>query len=302
MVDRSMKGLFPILAMPFDARGRIDVEDLQREVDFAIGAGAEGLGIALASEIMKLSEGERDLATKTVVDQVGSRVPVVVNSGAPGTDLAVQYSRRAEELGANAVMVTPPVAALPSGELVREYYRHVSDSVDVPIFIQDTDTAPVPPVLAAQIARESENACYLKAETPPTPVRVGQAVEAGAGSLIVFGGAGGGFLLEEMQRGAVGTMPHCALPDVFGRIIDLFNAGKSDDAEQEFNRYASFFRLLGGGSGPSPFHVVKEVLRLRGVFKAAYARHPAVPPDESTYREVRRIAEGLALDEGTPPL
>ena len=98
MVDRSMRGVYPILSMPFDEKGRIDVEDLQREVEFAIAAGVHGVGIAMASEIVKLSEAERDLAARTVVDQVRGRVRVVVNAGAPGTDLAIQYSRRAEEL------------------------------------------------------------------------------------------------------------------------------------------------------------------------------------------------------------
>jgi len=110
-----MKGVYPILAMPFDEQSRIDVEDLQREVDFAIDAGVHDVGITMASEIFKLSECERDLATTTVVEQVRGRVKVVVNMGAPGTDLAVRYSLRAEELGADVVMVIPPSA------LVREY-------------------------------------------------------------------------------------------------------------------------------------------------------------------------------------
>ena len=150
MVDRTMRGVYPILAMPFDEQSRIDVEDLQREVDFAIEAGVHGVGIAMASEIFKLSETERDLATTTVVEQVRGRVKVVVNTGAPGTDLAVQYSLRAEELGADAVMVIPPSAPPTTGAHVREYYRRISDAIGVPIFIQDITGASVAPTLAVQ--------------------------------------------------------------------------------------------------------------------------------------------------------
>jgi dihydrodipicolinate synthase/N-acetylneuraminate lyase len=78
MVDRTMRGLYPILSMPFDGKGRIDVEDLEREVDFAVEAGAHGVGVAMASEIPKLSEAERDLATTTVVERVRGRVKVVI--------------------------------------------------------------------------------------------------------------------------------------------------------------------------------------------------------------------------------
>ena len=48
------------------------------------------------------------LVTRTVVRHVAGRVPVVINSGAAGTDLAVQYSRAAEAAGADALMVIPP--------------------------------------------------------------------------------------------------------------------------------------------------------------------------------------------------
>ena len=299
MIDRSMKGLFPILAMPFDAKGQLEIEDLQREVEFAIGAGAHGVGIAMASEVFKLSEAERDLATTTVVEQAGSRVKVVINTGAQGTDLSVHYSRRAEELGADAVMVAPPTMVPTTDLIVREHYRHISEAVRIPIFMQDFETAPVPPALAAQIAGERDNACYLKAETPPTPSRVAQAVKAGGGNLIVFGGAGGNSVVEEARRGSSGTMPHCALPDMFRKVWDRIEARDRAGAETELNRFAPLLKLIGQAGGGSSFHVVKEILRLRGVFKAAYVRSPAIPPDGQTYREVRRAVESLGLAEVT---
>lgn len=296
MVDRTMRGVYPILAMPFDEQSRIDVEDLQREVDFAIDAGVHGVGIAMASEIFKLSESERDLATTTVVEQVRGRVKVVVNTGAPGTDLAVRYSLRAEELGADAVMVIPPSAPPTTSAQVREYYRRISDAVGVPIFIQDITGASVAPPLAVQIARESENACYAKVETPPTPPRVAEARAVGGDDLVVFGGAGGSFLLEELRRGSSGTMPGCTIPEVFRKVWDLFEAGKEMEAASEFDRYIPLLKQLGQGLGIAN-HLTKEVLRLRGVFKSARVRHPAVAPDDTAYREIREAVESLELGD-----
>ena len=294
MVDRAMRGVYPILFMPFDEKGRIDVEDLQREVEFGIQAGAHGLGVALASEMPKLSEADRDLATTTVVEQARARVKVVINTGAAGTDLAIQYSRRAEELGADAVMVIPPTG-VPTAQ-VREYYRRISDAITVPIFIQDIPSAPVPPPLAVQIARESENACYVKVETPPTALRIAEATAIGGDDLIVFGGAGAYFyLLEELRRGSVGTMPGCAIPEVFRMAWDLFQEGKDDQAAQEFSRYIPLLKQIGQEFGGG-FPLTKEVLRLRGVFKAANVRHPFAVPDDLAYREIRRLVELLGLE------
>jgi 4-hydroxy-tetrahydrodipicolinate synthase len=295
MVDRTMRGVYPILAMPFDEKGRIDVEDLRREVEFAIEAGVHGLGIALASEIFKLSEAERDLATRAVVEQARGRVKIVVNTGAPGTDLAVQYSRRAEELGADATMVLPPTAVPTTSAEIREYYRRISDAISIPIFIQDVPTAPVGPSLAVQIARESERACYAKVETPPTPPRVTEAIQLGGDALIVFGGAGGNFYLEELRRGSVGTMPACAIPEVFRRVWDMYQDGKDEDATRLFDRYQPLLKQLGQGLGLA-YYLTKEVLRLRGVFKTTYVRHPAAPPDDLAYTELRQLVESLELE------
>ncbi len=288
-----MKGLFPILATPFDADDRIDTEDLAREVNFVIENGAHGVGIAFASEVVKLSETERDLAARTVVEAAKGRAPVVVNTGALSTTVTVQYSRRAEELGANAVMITPPTAV--SSEIVKEYYRRVSDATAIPIFIQDVPTAAVSPALAGEMAREIEGVQYIKAENPPTPASIAGFVREGGDSLTVFGGAGGAFFVEEMRRGSVGIMPHAAFPDLFRSVWDLFQSGHEARAVEEFNRMTPLLRVMTLGAGPSSLHLVKETLRLRGVFSSVNVRHPDTPPSDFTYHELREALETAGL-------
>ncbi len=295
MTNTTMQGLFPILATPFDDDDRIDVDDLRREVEFSIEKGVHGIGIALASEVMKLSETERDLVTRTVVDQAKGRVPVVVNTGAPSTSLTIQYSKRAEDLGADATMITPPGGV--SASVTKEYYRRVSDATGIPIFIQDVPTASLSATLASEMAREIEGVKYIKAENPPTPPSIAGFVEAGGDELTVFGGAGGAFFIEEMRRGSVGIMPHAACPDLFREVWDQYHAGDVGQAEIEFNRMTPLLRVMTQGAGPSSLHLVKEVLRLRGVFKSVNVRHPDVAPSDFTYRELRDAVEALGLTE-----
>ncbi|MED5428900.1 MAG: dihydrodipicolinate synthase family protein, partial [Chloroflexota bacterium] len=82
MTDTSFRGLFPILAMPFDENGNVDEDDLRKEVEFCISTGADGLGLAMASEMPKLSEDERNSAAKIVVEQSSGRAKVVINTSA----------------------------------------------------------------------------------------------------------------------------------------------------------------------------------------------------------------------------
>jgi 4-hydroxy-tetrahydrodipicolinate synthase len=283
--------------MPFDPAGRIDTEILRCEVEFMVEAGVHGVGIALASEVPMLTEAERDLALRTVVDQARHRVRVVMNTGAAGTDLAIHYSRRAEALGADAVMVLPPPGGTTSDETIG-YFRGIASSIGIPIVVQDAAHAPVPPALAARLAASTAHDWYLKVETPPTAPRVAEATAIADAGLGVFGGAGGIAFLQELRRGAQGTMPGSAIPDIFVRIWHHFQSGELDKAEALFARCANLLNLLAQGTGIL-FYLYKEVLRLRGVFTSTAVRKPAAEPDPIAYEELRREVELLGLTGGT---
>ena len=196
MPDQTIRGVVPILVTPFDERGRIDEDSLRSLIDFNIAAGVHGLGVALGSEIFKFNEAERDLLTRAVVKHVNGRVPVVINTGASGTDLALQYSRAAEAAGADALMVIPPFFMPASGAEIAHYYRTIDAGVGIPIILQDIPQAPVPPGLALRLADECRNVKYVKVETLPITTKVAEMSAAAGQRLIIFGGAGGSYFIE----------------------------------------------------------------------------------------------------------
>lgn len=288
-----MQGVFPILITPFDEDSQIDEDSLRRLVAFNLDAGVHGLGVALGSEVFKLSEAERERVTRIVVDQVGGRVPVVINTGAAGTDLAVYYSQTAERNGANALMIMPP-AFMPTGpDEVREYFRAISRAVSIPIFIQDTSSAPVSPNLARQIAEECEWVRYIKVESLPVTAKVADMVSKAGDQLVVFGGAGGNYFIEELRRGSVGTMPFCTQPEAFVEIWNLYQRGDEAAAREVFNRkLLPVSRIAGQGVGLF-YQVHKEILRQRGVIRTAKVRSPAPAMDELTRQDLQRVIEEL---------
>ena len=288
-----MQGVFPILVTPFDEKSQIDEASLRNLVEFNLEAGVHGLGVALGSEVFKLSEVEREQVTRIVVDQVKGRAPVVINTGAAGTDLAVHYSRTAERNGATALMIMPP-AFMPVGpaEIV-DYFRTISEAVTIPIFIQDVSSAPVSPQLARQIAEECEWVRYIKVETLPVAAKVADMVARAGEQLIVFGGAGGNYFIEELRRGSVGTMPFCTQPEAFVEIWNLYQSGYEAAAQNVFNRMLlPVSRIAGQGAGLF-YQVHKEILRQRGVIRTAKVRSPAPEMDELTRRELQRVIDEL---------
>jgi len=289
----TMRGVFPILVTPFDRESQIDQDSLRSLVDFNLAAGVHGLGIALGSEIFKLSEAEREQITCTVVDQVNGRVPVVVNSGASGTDLAVHYSRIAEANGVDAIMLMPPSFMPISPQEILEYFQIISDAVSIPIFIQDTSSAHVPAGLALRIAEKCSRVRYIKVESMPITSKVADAVTTAGEWLVVFGGAGGNYFIEEMRRGSQGTMPFPSQPEAFVEVWNLFQRGDEVAAREVFTyKILPVNRLVEQSSGIF-YAVHKEILLRRGVISTAKVRHPAPTIDENTSRELDQLIDEL---------
>ena len=291
-----MQGVFPILVTPFDADERVDEDSLRSVVEFNISAGVHGLGIALGSEILKLTEAERSLVISVVVDQTRGRVPIVVNTGAQANLTAALYSRQAEDLGASAVMCLPPSPV--SATEARAYFKAISDAVHIPVFIQDTMTTPVSAGLIRQIAEESEHVRYAKVESPPQPTQVQAAVAAGSGLVSIFGGAGGTYLLEELRRGGVGTMPWPSQPHAFVEIWNAWQAGNERQAVDIHEREIAPLARLATAGLRLGHTIHKELLRRRGVIRHALVRAPSDPLDEITAGELDAICDRLGIGSG----
>jgi 4-hydroxy-tetrahydrodipicolinate synthase len=220
-------------------------------------------------------------------------VPVVVNTGAGGTDLAVFYSRTAEDAGADALMIIPP-AFLPAGpDEVVDYYRAISDAVSIPIFLQDTPAAPIPPGMALRIAETAEHVHYIKVETLPVTAKVAEMVNAAGDALTVFGGAGGSYFIEELRRGSLGTMPFCSQPAAFVEVWNRFRAGDEHGARLAFDRAIMPVNRLAAQGGDVFYHVHKELLVRQGVIRTAKVRSPTVPIDAVTRREIDELVAGM---------
>jgi len=290
-----MKGVYPILSAPINEKGQLVVEDLENQVEWMIGKGVHGIGIAVATEIYKFTEEERDLILSTVVRVTNGRVKVVMNTGGESTDVAIFLSKRAEELGADALMIRPTsFIPVPASENI-EYFGRIAESV--PIFLQDQNTAPIPPGMAVECAKRHENLCYIKVETPPTIPRMGETQKLAEGTgLVLFGGAGGAFAVEEFKRGSVGTMPGSTLPDMFVKVWDHFQAGDEAAANDEMRKHAAIIGMLAQGQGFANW-IYKHIMVRRGVFSpgSEFAKHPALRPDAEHLKEIDSILESLDL-------
>lgn len=291
------EGVFPIVLTPFDEHSEVDEVSQLALINFLIESGAHGLALfGNASEGYALSEAEKARLMSLIINEVCGRVPVFVSTGHTGTHVAVQLSRAAEAAGADGLMILPPYFLKPTAEDVIGYYRAISEAVSIPIMIQDAPLLTGVNIGAAQMARmakECANVRYAKVEAPPTALKVTEVKQAAGDSLVIFGGLNGQFFLEELQRGARGTMPGGDMIPMFVRVWNDYEAGRYKEARAEFNRYLPLIRFeLQPGLGVS---AMKHNLKAAGVIKHTTVRPPTRAIDAIGQEELSQLRADLAL-------
>lgn len=282
-------GVFPVLATPFDPNGQVDEQSLRALVAFTIESGADGLTIGgVASEVYKLSDGERRRICDVVLEATAGRVPVWVGTGHACTELAVEHTKHAERSGAAGVMVMPPYVMKPSLNGVASYFRTISRAVKIPIMIQDAplvSAVHLPVDFMARLSAECSNVRYVKIEAPPTGPKIGETIAQADGRLRIFGGLAGGNLIDELRRGAVGTLPGSAFPRTYLAICRSFASGDVKKADELHRRILPLIRFT-SQSVEFSFHAYKNILKRRGVIAHAYVRQPSAVFDAGADAEL----------------
>ena len=289
------RGVFPILLTTFDEQGELDLKSQVQLADYLLEKGAHGIALfGNASEGYTLSPEERRLLMKELIPRLQGKVPVIVSTGHTGTRCAVELSREAEDFGADGLMILPPYYVKPDGAGVMHYYASISEAVTIPIMVQDapllTQVA-MPPAALARMGKELGQVKYVKVEAPPTAPKITDVAAAAGDNLTLFGGLNGQFLLEELRRGAQGTMPGSDLIPEFVAIWNAHEKGDADEARRLFTQALPLIRFeLQPALGVA---AMKQNLMARGVIAHATVRHPTRELDGPGLEELRELSAAL---------
>ncbi len=289
-------GVYTVVPTPFDASGALDVDSLARLVGTLSGLGVEGLLVlGVMGEAPKLLPAERRAVVETSLAAAGDSCRVVVGVTHPSVAGARALASAAKAAGAAAVLVAPPRLDRAAGDdgVVR-YFAEVAGGDELEIVLQDhpaSSGVTVAPELIARLAEEVPQVRSVKLEDPPTPAKTARVLELAP--VKVFGGLGGVFLLEELERGAHGTMTGFAFPEV---LVDVYRAHAAGDSEQAAD---VFFRHL-----PAIRYEFQDAIGLalrkrayvaRGTIADAHVRAPAAPLDAGSAEQFDRLLRRTGL-------
>lgn len=272
------KGVFPVVPTTFNDAGALDLESQKRCVDFMIEAGSTGLCIlANFSEQFVLSDAERETLTRTILEHVKGRVPVIVTTTHFSTDITIARSVLAQQLGASMVMVMPPyhgaTIRVPEAQIY-EYFARLSDGINIPIMIQDAPVAGTPlsvPFLA-RMAQEIKNVAYFKIETAGAASKLRELIRVGGAAIEgPWDGEEAITLMPDLDAGATGAMTGGAYPDGIRKIVDAYAAGKREEAAAHYEKWLPLINYENRQGG---ILTAKALMKAGGVIASEAGRHP----------------------------
>lgn len=279
-----LRGVIPILLVPFTPDGVIDEAGLRAVTRLELADQPQGIGIGgFASEAYKLTDAERLRCAEIVAETIAGAVPLIIGLSPGSTAAAIQQARDYAALRPHALMTLPPhVMHYPVSAIV-DHYAALADAASVPIMIQQSPHLPgyvhtgLETDALAAIAQRAPNVRYFKIEGAGSAARIGALRDRLGATVGIFGGVGGIALVDELAAGADGVLPGVGFNPVFHRAWAAWERGDRAGALAILTAASPLIEAVSGHGHEYSLHARKYLLKLRGVIPSDAVRAPGVP-------------------------
>ena len=147
------RGSFTALITPFK-NGAVDESAFASLVEWQIAQGTQGLvPVGTTGESPTLSHDEHKRVVEICVETANKRVPVIAGAGSNSTAEAIDFTKHARKVGADAVLIVMPYYNKPTQEGLYLHVKAINDAVDIPIFLYNVPPRPVVDMSVATMAR-----------------------------------------------------------------------------------------------------------------------------------------------------
>ena len=150
------KGAISALITPFK-NGKFDEESYRKFIEWQIEEGIDGLvPCGTTGESATLSHDEHKYIIKVCIEQVKGRVPVIAGTGSNSTKEAIELTKFAKEVGADAALIITPYYNKPTQEGLIAHYKAIAKEVSIPIVVYNVPSRTGINILPATLKRLKE--------------------------------------------------------------------------------------------------------------------------------------------------
>src|SRR5256884_3495526 len=293
-----MRGCATALVTPFTAGGAIDEESMRALVDRQISGGVRLLvPCGTTGESATMTEEEDARVIAMTIDVARGRAKVIAGAGSNSTAAAIEYSQRARDLGADAVLQVAPWYNKPTQEGLYAHFRAIAEAVpETPIMLYNVPgrtSSNIAAPTTLRLARDCENIVAIKEASGnltqimeilrdrPTNFSVLSGDDSVTLPLIALGGKG------------IVSVASNEIPDLMSRMTDLALDSNWAEARELHYRILPLMEINFIESSPGP---VKAAMAMMGLLEENF-RLPLVPITEKSRARVSEVIKELGLIE-----
>ncbi len=225
-------GSYTVTVTPFTPGGaEIDYEAWQGFLDWQLECGVPGIIIlGTTGEFLTMTDAERTAFVDATVKYVNGRMVVMVGTMNAYTPNAVRYSKEAQDLGADGLMIIPPYYYTPTDDEIFNYYRAICEGCDLPIMLYNnpfTSNVDMSAKLVGRLTKSFEQIRYIK-EASQRIERIQAIIVESDGLMNVWAGQQ---VLESYKMGAKGYVNPYGnyIPRASVKFVEWAEQGRWDD-------------------------------------------------------------------------
>lgn len=291
-----MRGCATALVTPFKAGGAIDEERLRTLVDRQINGGVRLLvPCGTTGESATMTEAEDQRVIGITVEVARGRARVIAGTGSNSTAAAIEYSQRARDLGADAVLQVAPWYNKPTQEGLHAHFRAVAEAIpETPIMLYNVPgrtSSNIAPETVLRLARDCENVVAVK-EASGNLTQIMEILRERPANFCVLSGDDA-VTLPLIALGAEGIVSVASneIPDLMSRMTKLALDGNWTEARELHYRLLPLMEINFIESSPGP---VKAAMAMMGLLEENF-RLPLVPIQEKSRARIRSVIADLGL-------
>ncbi len=294
------QGIYPALLTPFTENDEIDYPLFQRNLDAQIAAGVDGIIIGGSlGEASTLTREEKSEFLTYCVKSANGKIPVIINIAEQSTKVAIEMAQEAEKLGADGLMLLPPLKYKADDEEVVTYFQAVAAATVLPILIYNN---PVDYGIKVSIAMFEQLLPYSNIQAVKESTRdlanITNMINRFGDRFKILGGVDT-ICLESLMLGANGLV--AGLVDAFpAETVAMYRLVKAKRYDEALAIYRWFMPLLELDIHPKLVQYIKLAATATGI-GSEYVRAPRLTiKGEERERILKIINTGVANRPNLP--
>jgi 4-hydroxy-tetrahydrodipicolinate synthase len=291
-----LQGCATALVTPFTNSGAVDDERLRALIECQISGGVRLLvPCGTTGESATMSEEEDEHVIKLTIATARGRARVIAGAGSNSTAAAIECSKKARALGADAVLIVAPYYNKPMQEGLYEHFRAIAEAVsDLPVVMYNVPgrtSSNISAQTTLRLAHEVENIAAIKEASGNLSQIMEILRERPAGFRVLSGDDSLTFPLMALGADGLVSVASNVAPELMSRMVDLALAGNWAEARQLHVKLLPLMEVNFIESSPGP---VKAALAMMGFIEEVY-RLPMVAIQEQSRSRVRQALSELGL-------